>query len=173
MTEPAALRTVALAKRFGALEVTRDVSLVRKAVDQFAKHASSQYGSYAESLRNSRDLEAANNALNAAQAASGGGPGGTGEGMAGAAVQQAGEPGPFGTPMPPGAQPPVIQFGQGGGQGVSVNPTPQQPTPVMQFPGAQPGVNGMPVFGVGSPTPGMIVQPAQPGQPVRPPGDPQ
>jgi VWFA-related protein len=68
---------------------TRDVALIRKAVDEFAKHASSQYGSYAESIRNSRDLESANNALNAAQAASGGGPGGTGEGMAGAAVQQA------------------------------------------------------------------------------------
>lgn len=68
---------------------TRDVTLVRKAVSQFAKQASSQYGSYAESIRSGPDLEAANNALNAAQANSGGGPGATGEGMAGAAVQQA------------------------------------------------------------------------------------
>jgi VWFA-related protein len=68
---------------------TRDVALVRKAVDEFAKHASSQYGSYAEARRDAGKLEAANNALNAAQAASGGGPGGTGEGMSGAAVQQA------------------------------------------------------------------------------------
>jgi hypothetical protein len=83
-----------------------------------------------------------------------------------------GQPGPFGTPMPPGAQPPVIQFGQGANQGVSVNPSPQQPMPVLQFPGmpaggAPPAQGG---FGVGSPTPGVIVQPAQPGQPVRPPG---
>jgi hypothetical protein len=88
-------------------------------------------------------------------------------------AQQA-QPGPFGTPMPPGSQPPVIQFGQGAGQGVSVNPAPPQTTPVLQFPGmAQPGTTTAPGgFGVGSPTPGVILQPAQPqpGQPVRPPG---
>lgn len=68
---------------------TRDVSLIRKAVDDFAKRSSSQFGSYAEARRDAGRLEAANNALNAAQAATTGGPGSTGEGMAGAAVQQA------------------------------------------------------------------------------------
>ena len=68
---------------------TRDVSLIRKAVDEFAKHSSSQFGSYAEARRDAGRMEAANNALNAAQAATTGGPGSTGEGMAGAAVQQA------------------------------------------------------------------------------------
>jgi hypothetical protein len=80
----------------------------------------------------------------------------------------AGQPGPFGTPMPPGGQPPVIQFGQGASQGVSINPSPQQPTPVMQFPGTSPVNPGG--FGVGAQTPGVILQPVQPGQPVRPPG---
>jgi hypothetical protein len=86
----------------------------------------------------------------------------------------AGQPGPFGTPMPPGAQPPIIQFGQGAAPGVSINPSPQQPMPVMQFPGMTPPTGATPTpggFGIGSPTPGVIVQPAQPGQPVRPPGD--
>ncbi len=84
---------------------------------------------------------------------------------------QAGQPGPFGTPIPPGSQSPVVQFGPGpGGQTVTVNPTQEPQMPVMQFPGAAPAGNG-PTGGfgvVGSPTPGMIVQPAQPG--VRPPG---
>ena len=83
---------------------------------------------------------------------------------------QPGQPGPFGTPVPaPGGQPPVIQFGQPPTQGISINPTPSQPTPMLQFPGmpAQGSPGG---FGVGSPTPGVIVQPQQPGQPVRPPG---
>ena len=88
---------------------------------------------------------------------------------------QPGQPGPFGTPMmAPGQQPPVIQFGQQPNQGVSINPAPPQQTPVLQFPGTQqtPGAVTQPGgFGVGSPTPGMIVQPQQPGQPVRPPGE--
>lgn len=83
-----------------------------------------------------------------------------------------GQPGPFGTPMAPGGQPPVFQFGPGASGGVSVNPSPQQPAPVMQFPGMAP--SGVPAntggFGIGSPTPGVILQPAQPGQPPRPPG---
>lgn len=78
-----------------------------------------------------------------------------------------GQPGPFGTPMPGGGQPPVIQFGQGT-SGVSVNPSPQQAQPVMQFPG-MPGGNPS-GFGVGAAAPGVIVQP-QPGQPPRPPGE--
>jgi hypothetical protein len=84
-----------------------------------------------------------------------------------------GQPGPFGTPMPAGGQPPVIQFGQQGQttSGVSINPTPQQPQPVMQFPGmpgmGSPNPSG---FGIGAPAPGVILQPAQPGQPPRPPG---
>lgn len=86
---------------------------------------------------------------------------------------QPGQPGPFGTPIPPGSQSPVVQFGPGaGGQAVSVNPQPEQ-MPVMQFPGAAPpGSTPTGGFGVvGSPTPGMIVQPAAPAQPgVRPPG---
>jgi hypothetical protein len=90
------------------------------------------------------------------------------------AIGQPGQPGPFGTPIPPGAQSPVVQFGPAtGGQAISVNPTQEQQMPVMQFPGAAPPANG-PTGGfgvVGSPTPGMIVQPAQPAQPgVRPPG---
>ena len=88
---------------------------------------------------------------------------------------QPGQPGPFGTPMmAPGQQPPVIQFGQQPNQGVTINPAPPQQTPVLQFPGTQqtPGTVTQPGgFGVGSPTPGMIVQPQQPGQPVRPPGE--
>ena len=69
---------------------TRDVALIRQAVDQFAKHSSSQYGSYAESRRGSQgQAEAATNALNAAQAANSGGPGSTGAGFAAAAVQEA------------------------------------------------------------------------------------
>jgi hypothetical protein len=88
---------------------------------------------------------------------------------------QPGQPGPFGTPMmAPGQQPPVIQFGQQPNQGVTINPAPPQQTPVLQFPGTQqqmPGTVTQPAgFGVGSPTPGVIVQPQQPGQPVRPPG---
>ena len=69
---------------------TRDMSLIRKAVDQFAKHASSQFGSYAES-RNSNQaaVEAAAIALAAAEAANSGGPGSTGAGLGAAAVQQA------------------------------------------------------------------------------------
>jgi hypothetical protein len=85
---------------------------------------------------------------------------------------QPGQPGPFGTPIPPGSQSPVVQFGPAtGGQAVTVNPTQEQQMPVMQFPGAAPtGPTGG--FGVvGSPTPGVIVQPATPTQPgVRPPG---
>ena len=51
-----------------------------------------------------------------------------------------------------------------GGQAVTVNPTQEPQMPVMQFPGAAPAGNG-PTGGfgvVGSPTPGMIVQPAAP-----------
>jgi hypothetical protein len=72
-------------------------------------------------------------------------------------------------PPPGGAQPPVIQFGQQPAQGISINPAPQQPAPMLQFPGmpAQGSPGG---FGIGSQTPGVIVQPQQPGQPVRPPG---
>lgn len=89
---------------------------------------------------------------------------------------QVGQPGPFGTPIPPGSQSPVVQFGPGaGGQAVTVNPTPeQQQMPVMQFPGTAPAGNGTTGgFGVvGSPTPGMILQPGTPTQPgVRPPGN--
>jgi hypothetical protein len=87
---------------------------------------------------------------------------------------QTGQPGPFGTPIPPGAQSPVVQFGPGtGSPAVSVNPTQEQQMPVLQFPGAAPAGNGTTGgFGViGSPTPGVIVQPAAPAQPgVRPPG---
>ncbi len=86
-----------------------------------------------------------------------------------------GQPTAFGTPMPQGGpQPAVMSFGQPPNQGVSVNPTPEQPAPMLQFPGmpAPSGATGG--FGVvGSPTPGVILQPpqpAQPGQPVRPPG---
>jgi VWFA-related protein len=69
---------------------TRDVALIRQAVDQFAKHSSSQYGSYAESRRGSQgQAEAATNALNAAQAANSGGAGSTGAGFGAAAVQEA------------------------------------------------------------------------------------
>ena len=69
---------------------TRDVALIRQSVDQFAKHSSTQYGSYAESRRGSQgQAEAATNALNAAQAANSGGPGSTGAGFAAAAVQEA------------------------------------------------------------------------------------
>ena len=54
-----------------------------------------------------------------------------------------GQPGPFGTPIPPGSQSPVVQFGPGtGGQAVTVNPTQEQQMPVMQFPGAAPAGNG-------------------------------
>jgi hypothetical protein len=93
--------------------------------------------------------------------------------QAGQAVQP-GQAGPFGTPMPPGSQPPVIQFGpgaaQGGSQGVSVNPAPPQPTPMLQFPGMAP--SGIGTAPAGAATPGVIIQPqqTQPGQPVRPPG---
>jgi hypothetical protein len=91
------------------------------------------------------------------------------------ALGQPGQPGPFGTPIPPGTQSPVVQFGPvTNGQAISVNPTQEQPMPVMQFPGAAPAGNA-PTGGfgvVGSPTPGMIIQPATPTQPgVRPPGD--
>ncbi|MCC7178631.1 MAG: hypothetical protein IT177_09600 [Acidobacteria bacterium] len=93
--------------------------------------------------------------------------------------QAAGQPTPFGTPVAPGAEPPVVQFGPfgapaQGGQAVTVNPTPQQPTPFLQFPGMAPagpapGTTGG--FGIiGAPTPGVVTQPAAPGQPVRPPG---
>jgi hypothetical protein len=93
--------------------------------------------------------------------------------------QAAGQPTPFGTPVSPGAEPPVVQFGPfgapaGQGQAVTVNPTPQQPTPFLQFPGmpaagTAPGATGG--FGIiGAPTPGVVTQPAAPGQPVRPPG---
>jgi hypothetical protein len=86
-----------------------------------------------------------------------------------------GQPTAFGTPMPPGSQPPVLSFGQNPNQGVSINPTPQQPAPVLQFPGmTNPAGAVQGGFGVvGAPTPGVIMQPAQPtqpGQPVRPPG---
>lgn len=85
-----------------------------------------------------------------------------------------GQPTAFGTPMPPGSQP-VLSFGQNPNQGVSINPSPQQPAPVLQFPGmSSPGAPAQGGFGVvGAPTPGVIMQPAQPtqpGQPVRPPG---
>ena len=69
---------------------TRDVSLIRRAVDEFAKHSSSQYGSYAEGRRGGQSqAEAATNALNAAQAATTGGPGSSAAGFANAAVQEA------------------------------------------------------------------------------------
>lgn len=87
--------------------------------------------------------------------------------------QAIGQPGPFGTPVAPTGQPGVFQFTPGqngfGGSGVTVNPSPQQPMPVLQFPGAPGGAPGG--FGVvGAPMPGVIMQPqpAQPGQ--RPPG---
>lgn len=83
-----------------------------------------------------------------------------------------GQPTPFGTPMAPGAQP-VLSFGQNPNQGVSVNPTPPQPTPMLQFPGmGNPGGTTGGFGVVGSPMPGVILQPAQPTQPgqVRPPG---
>jgi hypothetical protein len=93
--------------------------------------------------------------------------------------QAAGQPTPFGTPVSPGAEAPVVQFGPfgapaGQGQAVTVNPTPQQPAPFLQFPGmpaagTAPGATGG--FGiVGAPTPGVVTQPTAPGQPVRPPG---
>ena len=90
---------------------------------------------------------------------------------------QPGQPGPFGTPIPPGSQAPVVQFGPAAaGQAISVNPTQdgqQQQMPVMQFPGIPPPTNNGATGGfgvVGSPTPGVVVQP-QPAQPVvRPPG---
>ena len=86
-----------------------------------------------------------------------------------------GQPTAFGTPMPPGSQPAVLSFGQSPAQqGVTINPTPQQPAPVLQFPGMNnPGAPQGGFGVVGAPTPGMIMQPAQPtqpGQPVRPPG---
>jgi hypothetical protein len=89
--------------------------------------------------------------------------------------QAIGQPGPFGTPVAPqngAAQPPVISFGQGTSQGVSVNPTPDQPTPTLTFPGMPNTTTPNGGFGVvGAPTPGVILQPApQPGQPTRPPG---
>ncbi len=69
---------------------TRDVSLIRKAVDQFAKHSSSQYGSYAESRGTTQAAaESATNAMAAAEAANSGGPGTTGAGLGAAAVQLA------------------------------------------------------------------------------------
>jgi hypothetical protein len=93
--------------------------------------------------------------------------------------QAAGQPTPFGTPVTPGAEPPVVQFGPfgapagGQGQSVTINPTPQQPTPFLQFPG-MPAPGQAPATGgfgiVGAPTPGVVTQPATPGQPVRPPG---
>ncbi len=83
-----------------------------------------------------------------------------------------GQPGPFGTPMAPDAPPQMLQFGQGGA--VMVSPgLDQQQLPVLQFP-----TTGAPVdmtaptggFGViGSPTPGVVVQPAPPPG-TRPPG---
>jgi hypothetical protein len=88
--------------------------------------------------------------------------------------QAVGQPGPFGTPIPPGAQPQMMQLGQEP-QSISINPSPQT-TPVLQFPGMPVGGTGMPIgaggFGiVGSPTPGVVQQPAVPNQPgVRPPG---
>lgn len=86
-----------------------------------------------------------------------------------------GQPTPFGTPMAPGSQPPVMTFGPNGNQAVTVNPSPDQPTPVLQFPGfGNPGQPPPGGFGtMGSPMPGVIMQPAQPLQPgqiVRPPG---
>ncbi|MEZ5286035.1 MAG: hypothetical protein R2712_14740 [Vicinamibacterales bacterium] len=95
--------------------------------------------------------------------------------------QAVGQPTPFGTPvMPPqSGQTPVFQFtpaqqqdgGFGSPSGVSVNPAPPQQMPVLQFPGAQDGAGGG--FGtMGSPMPGVVVQPPQqPGQ--RPPGGAQ
>lgn len=83
--------------------------------------------------------------------------------------QPVGQPGPFGTPIvAPGAPPQMLQFGQG--TSVTVNPTPDQPMPVLQFPGmpVSPDVPGGGFGVVGAPMPGVVVQPAQPG--VRPPG---
>lgn len=88
--------------------------------------------------------------------------------------QAVGQPGPFGTPVPPTGQQPVFQFNPGGqqggfgGSGVSVNPAPPQAMPVLQFPGAQGDTGGFGV--VGAPTPGVIVQPQAPPPGQRPPG---
>ncbi len=108
--------------------------------------------------------------------------------------QQVGQPGPFGTPIQPGAESPVVQFGPAGGSAVTVNPTQQQPMPVLQFPGMtqppaggvfggfgappvttggfgtpvpSPAPGGVAVPGMTVPMPGMVVQP---GQVVVPPG---
>ena len=68
----------------------------------------------------------------------------------------------------------MINFGQGPGGNVTVNPMPnEQVAPALQFPGMpqQPGAPVTQPFGVvGSPMPGVILQPAQPAQPGRPPG---
>jgi hypothetical protein len=85
--------------------------------------------------------------------------------------QAVGQPGPFGTPVPMGSQPQMMQLGQEA-QSISINPSPQT-TPVLQFPGMPIGGTGATGgFGiVGSPTPGVVQQPAVPNQPgVRPPG---
>lgn len=86
-----------------------------------------------------------------------------------------GQPTPFGTPLPPGSQAPVVTFGQDPNQGgVTINPNPQQPMPMLQFPGMGNPNQAPAGFGVvGAPMPGVILQPAQPTQPgqiVRPPG---
>lgn len=86
--------------------------------------------------------------------------------------QAVGQPGPFGTPVAPGVQTPVFQFGQPPEPSVTINPTPQQPMPVLQFP-SMPPTSTVPTAGfgvIGSPTPGVIIQPPTPTQPGRPPG---
>lgn len=97
--------------------------------------------------------------------------------------QPVGQPTPFGTPIAPGAgQNPFVAFGNPDQQqqaepAVTINPTGQ--TPALQFPGQFPGQfppqqaapQTTPFGIVGSPTPGVVAQPVQPGQPVpRPPG---
>ena len=94
--------------------------------------------------------------------------------------QAVGQPTPFGTPVSPGGEQPAVQFapfGTPGGQAqaVTVNPTPQPPTPFLQFPGMPaPGAAPAPPAGgfgiIGAPTPGVVTPPTAPGQPVRPPG---
>jgi hypothetical protein len=84
--------------------------------------------------------------------------------------QPVGQPGAFGTPMVPGQG--FSPFGQG--TGITVNPSPQQAIPVLQFPGTPaPGGAAPPPGGgfgvISAPMPGVVVQPAPPPG-TRPPG---
>ena len=81
----------------------------------------------------------------------------------------AGSP-PFGTPVAPGAQAPVVSFGALGGeqgQSVTINPTPQHPRPSCSSPAWRPAGTAPPATGgfgvIGSPTPGVVAQPTPPG----------